>query len=131
MIRGIRKRFQGTASLQLAGHTYTPQELMQAFQEEIDSMVEAQRAEAARQAAVAAQHDVRARNVPLHRALENYVRAVWGNSATVLADFAYDQLKEQKKSTETKVNAAKKARATREARHTMGKRQKKAVAGKG
>jgi hypothetical protein len=104
---------------------------MQALQDEIDSIDAAGAAEAARQMAVAAQHAVRTRNVGLYRALENYVRALWGNSATVLGEFAYEQVKEPKKTTKAKAEAAAKAKATREARHTMGKRQKKSVTGKG
>lgn len=128
IVKAIGKRFSGP--LQLAGHAYTPQSLVRLFQDEIDTIDRVDAADAARTAAVARHRAVKARNHPLHRALEGYVRALFGNSAEALEEFGYERLKQGKKTVETKALAAEKGRATRTARHTMGKKQRKTVRGK-
>jgi hypothetical protein len=128
LIAGIRKRI-GPAPVMLAGTSYTRDELAQRFQDELDAMKVVEEASAARMVAVAKRNNVTARNKPVRRALEAHVRAMHGQNASVLGDFALEPLKEQKKKVDTKLEAQKKAKATREARGTMGPKAKKKIKG--
>jgi hypothetical protein len=130
LLRGIDKRFKGMRSLVLMGRNLTIDEIAQAFQEELDTMKAIGEAKAKHATAVLAHRNVTKRNRPLHRALEGYIRAAYGETLATLTDFGYGLLKVGRKSPGTKVEAAAKAKATREARHTMGKSQKKKVRGK-
>ncbi|HEX3344648.1 MAG TPA: hypothetical protein VHS09_08740, partial [Polyangiaceae bacterium] len=85
--------------------------------------------EAERRSAVARERVLKQRNKPILVALENLVRGLFGTDVTVLGAFALSAPKKQKKSAEVKVEAAKKARATRQVRRTMGKKQKKSAKG--
>jgi hypothetical protein len=57
------------------------------------------------------------------------VRNQFGNQADVLADFGLALPKARATKLETKVQAVVKGKATRQARHTMGKKQKASVKG--
>jgi hypothetical protein len=58
-----------------------------------------------------------------------YVKAAYGNSPDVLADFGIQTKARVPLTVDAKLTAAAKRAATRAARHTMGKRQKNAIKG--
>ena len=62
-------------------------------------------------------------------ALGSYVKATFGSSPDVLADFGLAPKARAQVTVETKAVAAAKRKATRAARHTMGPKQKKAITG--
>ncbi len=131
IIGGVEKHFTN-ASLVLAGQTFTAAQLIQFFQQDIDASDAADKARATWLQLVQAQEDSREKTAPVLRALKGQVFAQFGESqgaSATLADFGYSPRKVAQKTTVTKAEAAGKSLATREARHTMGKNQKKSVKG--
>jgi hypothetical protein len=128
-VQAIQKYLSGEKSIILAGSTYTPADLMK-FYEDWAALV----------GPVLAAHTqwkeaVVKRDTALHAveaidlALRDWLDGRFGRSSTVLADFGLAIAKKAKVGVKIKTQAVAKGAATRAARHTMGKRQKKAVKG--
>jgi hypothetical protein len=127
-IKALGARF-GASPLLLAGQSFTVSDLAQMLQDELDAMKGVRAAEAARTGAIAKERALKRRNKPILVALENLVRGLFGGDAAVLGEFALATPKKPRKAPEVKVEAAKKAKATRQVRKTMGRKQKKSVKG--
>jgi len=114
-------------SLKLGNVTYTAAAITKVLRAYVDAfdanIAEQAKAKSAHQAAVDA--DLAAS--PLVKLLDSFVRAMFGNDAEVLTDFGLAPRKAGTKTPAVLTQAAKKAAATRAARHTMGSVQKKSV----
>jgi hypothetical protein len=129
VIQGIRKNLQTASSLPLAGTTHTPATLTQLVQSRIDAANAVATARAGWLDAVAKYRALSAHVSLVVNGLRQYVINAFGEESPVLADFGFTPRKKAALTTEQKVARAKKAAATREARGTKGKVQKKAVKG--
>src|SRR5256885_12693022 len=132
VLAGTEKHFPPNASLTLAGATYTPAQLADLAKKDIAASDKATQTKAAWLTTVQVQRDMHAQVDPVFRAFRSVVIVQFGesqNAADVLADFCYTPAKPRNKNIAVKDAAAKKAKATRAARHTMGKRQKAKVRG--
>jgi hypothetical protein len=129
LIAGAAKHFTNMAQLTLLGGSFTPAELAAKLQSVVTLRSEVDAAKATTQAKLA----IETANMPALRALMSatvtYVKAVYGNSPDVLADFGIQTKVRVPLTVEAKVAAAAKRAATRAARHTMGKQQRKAIKG--
>jgi hypothetical protein len=128
-IAGTAKHFGNVTQVTMSGGSYTPAEITSTLQSlvDLDAAVDAARImTAVKVAAEAAQIPAAS---ALLSALRTYVRAIYGASPDVLADFGLAPKKQAQVSPETQVIAAAKRKATRAARHTMGPKQKKGVKG--
>jgi hypothetical protein len=125
LIAGTKKHFSTATSLAFGGSTFTPAQIEASLQTLSDLRTAVTTAKATTQAKVAAE----LAQAPALRgqmaAYVTYVKATFGNTPDVLADFG---LKPKKASTpltvDEKAEAAAKRAATRAARHTMGPVQK-------
>ncbi len=126
---GIQKHLLPTPSIPLGGSTYSPADLMKLLQGSIDSAKAADATKANWHSAVLAERALDAQLAPLLRELRQYAISVFGATSPVLADFGFAPPKHVTRTPEEKAVAAAKAKATRAARHTAGKKQKKAVKG--
>jgi hypothetical protein len=128
---GLSKHFpKGT--LVLAGTSYTPAALQKLLQGDIDASDASTQARAQWLDAVKVAHSTAASIDPVLRAISAQVQSQHGeaaNAETVLADFGYTPRRKVIKTVAVKAAAAAKSLATREARHTMGPRQKAKVVG--
>jgi hypothetical protein len=128
-IAGVTEHFGSVTQITLLGRSFTPAEISSVFQSlvDLDAAVDAARVTtAAKVAAEAAQlPSVSA----LVSAMRTYVRATYGTSPDVLADFGLTPKARVQVSPETQVVANAKRKATRAARHTMGPKQKKGIKG--
>jgi hypothetical protein len=130
-IAGANKHFpNGSQPLQVGGVTSTVAGvtgLMQAF---VDNRDAVEVSKAATKAKIETERVQSPAQLAVIRAFETVVRGTFGNSADVLADFGLAPPKARTPMTaEEKAVAAAKRKATRTARHTMGKNQKKSVQG--
>ncbi len=129
LLSGFSKYLGNQKSLMLGNATYTTTAVTKALQAFVDAyealVAEKAKEQSARQAALAAE----AAATPLVKLIGAYVRAVYGNNTEVLADFGLQPHKVAAKTPAVLVQASVKAKATRAARHTMGKAQKKGVTG--
>jgi len=129
VIVGIQKHLLTVPSLPLAGSTYTPADLVKLVQSRIDSAGAVATAGASWHATVAAHDALGTKLTPILRGLRQYVLNVFGETSPVLADFGFTAPKKRVLTPDEKAAAAVKAKATRKARNTMGKVQKKNVKG--
>jgi hypothetical protein len=130
---GIEKYFLSLPSLTLAGVSYSPADLTKLFQSGIDASLTSSNSKAKWLADVQVERNMFAKIDPVFRLFKSWVTTYLGDTqdaAQKLEDFAFTPRKARaKKTAATKAGAAVKAKATRTARHTMGKQQKKAVKG--
>jgi hypothetical protein len=127
IVGAIQEHLSGNVTF--SGVKYTPSQLAKMFQEGIDI---ADATDAARKqwaAAVAAERSNGTSLKGVQSSLRNYVAALYGDTSTEFADFGFTPRKVRTVDVATKAAAAEKRLATREARHTMGSRQKLKVTG--
>jgi hypothetical protein len=130
LIAGTKKHFPTTGSLVFGGATYTPAQIEASLQTLIDLRAAVDAAKATAKAKVAAEKTQSTPARTLMAAFEAFVKVTFGNAPDVLADFGLTPKKVPTPLTpQEKVVATAKRAATRAARHTMGKVQKKAVKG--
>jgi hypothetical protein len=130
LIAGTNKHFPTTSSLAFGGGTFTPAEVEASLQTLSDLRTAVNDAKTATKAKLA---DEQAQAPSLRTQMSayvTYVKATFGNSPDVLADFGLTPNKVKAPLTlDQKAAAAAKRTATRAARHTMGSKQKKGVKG--
>jgi hypothetical protein len=129
MIQGIEKHLSGESEIALAGETYTPKRLIMLIQSQTDSIADVAATKAAHVDAVKSNRAVSAKVTKTVRGLRNYVLNKFGEQSGPLADFGFAPPKAATRTSEEKALAAKKGKATRDARGTKGKQQKKGIKG--
>jgi hypothetical protein len=131
LITGTNKHYpNGSEELAFGGATRTVSALTQLLQSFVDLRTAVVASQAATRAKVEAE---RTQAPPLLVVIDEYlafVRATFGKSPDALADFGLSPRKARTPPTaEKRLTAVAKRKATRVARHTMGKVQKKDVKG--
>jgi hypothetical protein len=124
MIDGFNKHGQTINTLLVRGTTYKPADIVIILQARLATAKAVDSARSTWQAAVAADRDERAKTKTFVSGIRQALLVAFADSIDVLADFGLSPRKKAVVSPETRAAAAVKAKATREARHTMGKKQK-------
>ena len=124
LIAAIPKYF-GAQPLVVASTTYTAAELVAIFQRELDAILAIAVADAARAAVIAKERAAKRGNRRIHAAFRMIVEAMFSESLATLADFGYRAARKRKIKAETLALGLEKAKKTRAARGTMGKKQRK------
>jgi len=127
VILAIPKYLANVGNMTLAGHPYAAADLVKLFQSRIDLVDAAAAAHAKWIDAVKADRDQVAQTAVVVRAFKDLLRSMFSTQTETLADFGLTPRKVTKKSVDTKAQAVAQSKATREARSTKGKVQKKAV----
>jgi hypothetical protein len=129
LIAGADKHLPKATQVALVGSSFTPDQIASKLQMLVDLRSDVESAQATAKAKIA----VETANTPALRtfmsALVSYVKAAYGTSPDVLADFGISPKARTPLTVEAKAAAVAKSAATRAARHTMGTRQKKGVKG--
>ena len=129
LIAGVSKHLTTTTPVVLLGSSSTPTEITTKLQSIVSLRADVDAAKAATKAKLA----VEAADMPSLRIFMNafvtYVKAAYGASPDVLADFGIHPKPRAPLTIQAKAAAAAKRASTREARHTMGTKQKAAVKG--
>ena len=130
LIAGINKNYAAGTKVTIAGVQYTAAQLTSALQALVTLLTDVTTAEAVYKAKLAAETAQAPPILALVQATKAYVRATVGNQPDVLVDYGMLPRKPRTPLTVAeKAAAVVKRNATREARHTMGKKQKKAITG--
>ena len=131
LIIGANKHFpNGSQQLQVGGATFTVTGLTALLQSFVDSRAAVEASKAATKAKVQAEGVQAPSQLAVIRAFETLVRGTFGSSADVLADFGLAPPKAPvTRTAEEKAVSAAKSAATRAARGTKGKIQKKDIKG--
>ena len=130
LVAGIKKHLSNVSSLAFGNGTFTPAQVEASIQTLINLRTAVEDAKAATKAKLAAES---AQAAPLRNqmtAFVAFVKATYGNTPDVLADFGLKPNKARAPLTiSQKAAASAKRVATRAARHTMGSQQKKDIKG--
>ena len=130
LIAGANLHMSGITNVTLNNVLYTPSTLLAFLQSYVDLFDSVQAAKATYVDKLKTQRTLAPPLRLIVAAFVAYVRAAFGSSPEVLNDFGLKPHKAKTPPTaEQKVKAAVKAKATRAARHTLGKRQKLAIHG--
>ncbi len=130
-ITGVNKHYpNGSQQVLVGGATFTVTALTKVLQDLVDNREAVEAARATLLAKVQYERTQAPSELAVFRAFETVVRGTFGNSADALADFGLAPPKTRVPLTsEQQAVAAAKRAATRKARGTMGKNQKKTVKG--
>jgi hypothetical protein len=126
---GIAKRLAQLPFLVLNGVKYEPAKLAQMFRDQVARQDAAQRAYTEFRDLAGKARKGNQVLASLRRSLRTFVILQNGEKPEVLVDFGFAATKKGYKSTDVKEKAAEKAKLTRAARNTLGKRQKAKIKG--
>jgi hypothetical protein len=130
LIAGAEKHLANTTQIVLSGSLYTPAQVTAKLQQVVTLRNDVDAAKASTKTKVAVEKAESPALRTFMSALVTYVKAAYGTSPDVLADFGVHAPKQHTPLTvEAKTAAAAKRAATRAARHTMSPKKKKAVKG--
>jgi hypothetical protein len=129
ILLAIPKNLSRMSTILLAGEEFTPETLVQFFEQQIALLDDATTAKAVLAQKVAAIKANKATKGPVLKAFNNLVLSAFETQPATLAEFNVVARKVPTVPTNIKALAVAKHKATREARHTMGKRQREAVKG--
>jgi hypothetical protein len=129
LIAGTAKHLTSTTQVALLGGSFTPDQITSKLQLLVTLRSDVDASKATTKAKIASE----AAQLPALRAFmsafESFVKAAYGSSPDVLADFGISPKARTPLTVEAKAAAAAKRAATRAARHTLGTNQKKAIKG--
>ena len=129
LVAGAEKHLTSTTQVPLLGSSYTPAQVTSTLQTLVTLRSDVDASKASTKAKIANE----ATQMPSLRAFmsafEAYVRAAFGSSPDVLADFGIAPKTRAPLTVEAKAAAAAKRASTRAARHTLGTKQRKAIKG--
>jgi hypothetical protein len=128
-ITAIKQYVTGNTTVTLEGTAYNAQQIVAVYQASIDTRTAVTSQRTALTAAIAQRTQADALRETIDVALEHWVENSQGSKSQAMGVFGYAGPKSPPRTLKSKVVAADKAAATREARHTMGKNQKKQVKG--
>jgi hypothetical protein len=126
---GTNKHLAGSTQVLVAGGAFTPAQVVEKLQALAKLRTDVDAAKASTKAKLAAE---KANMAPLRTFMDafvTFVKAAYGTSPDVLADFGLHPKARTPQTVQTKAASAAKRAATRAARHTMGSKQKKSVKG--
>ena len=128
-IGGLQAYYQADDTFDLPNGLMTRDEVITELQKFITAAEATKASNKVWRADVQAERAVELEVAPVKRGVRNIVTAKFGEDGAELLQFGLEPRKPPKKSAETKAEAVVKMRATRQARGTMGKDQKKDIHG--
>jgi hypothetical protein len=128
-LRALASYVDGKATIAINGRKLALAEVRAIFEESLDSRAELARQRAVVKAAMARRAKAEAARREAERALKAWVGNEFGIASKEAIDFGYPPAKKPEISVEAKALAVARRQATREARRTMGRRQKEGIRG--
>jgi hypothetical protein len=128
---GIGTEIPAKTSVNIGGKAWTQAQLAQVFTTAVSAVGAVTAAKAQLQQLVASQGVAIQAAQTLLQELRQYAETQWGKGSPVLAAFGFVVTQPKQKSSATKAIAAAKSLLTRQARGTLGARQKQAVTANG
>jgi len=129
MIDGFNRHGSLIGSLLIDGRQLKPADVVQVVQARLDASKAVEADKATWQSAVKANKDERAKTRVFMTQVRQALLVMFASSIDILADFGLTPRKQRAPKPPAKVAAAQKAKATREARGTKGKKQKAKIKG--
>jgi hypothetical protein len=129
LVDGLTKHAGVLSSLFVKGTLMATSDIIALIKTRIDSSDRVEQTKAAWQQAVQADRNLRANTRTVVNGVRQGLQVAFVDSADTLADYGLKPRKVPVLTTQQKVAATSKAKATRAARHTMGSRQKAQIKG--
>jgi hypothetical protein len=129
VIKALTATFGPNDKMSLLGKVYTRDQLVAIFRNALDLDLAADHAERLWHISLKQAGDAARELRPVRNALKQQLQAQWGKTSPRLVPFSFLGKEAKKPSPPTVVAAVVARRATREARHTMGPKQKKRIKG--
>lgn len=126
---GLLEFYQPDDVFQMSTGTYTRDELITEFQQFVSAAQNTKDSNAQWRSDIQTERQLEVHVKVLRKGVKGIVAARFGDTAAQLLKFGFTLPKPRKKSAKTKAAAVQKGLATREARQTMGKVQKKDIKG--
>jgi hypothetical protein len=127
LVNGILANLGNETSFPMGGQSYPREDLIAQFQQRIAAAEKTKASKNLWHADVQSERKVVAAVAPLRKAMQKYLQGRYGDGSTKLGEFGFKPVKPRKVSAKTKATSAVKAEATKVARNTVGKNQRKAV----
>jgi hypothetical protein len=127
-ITGVKKNSLGLASITVDTVPYTPPQIIAIYQADLDAQAAVATARTALAAVMAKAKPLRVTTAPFDKAFRRYVEGTYGSAPDLMSDFGVVIKVAAPRTAAQKAAAAAKAKATRALRHTMGSKQKAAIA---
>jgi hypothetical protein len=129
LIDGVTKHLSQIDSLTVGSQKVAPADIVKILQTRIDAAHAVVAADAAQSAAVKKERDERAKTKKFVSSFRRMVSGMFSESPDTLAEFGLKTPRVGKLSADEKAAAVARNKATREARHTLGKKQKLEITG--
>jgi len=127
LVTGILANLADVTTFPIGGGSYSREELIARFQEGIAAAEKTKASKNQWHLDVQSERQAQAAVRALRKAMQRYLQGRYGSDSAKLGEFGFAPSKPRKTSAKTKATAAVKAKATRVARNTVGKVQRKAV----
>src|SRR5258708_13072153 len=124
LLKGIQTELNDVTSFMINQIVVRKQSLMERFQAAIDAAEKTKTDRTALHASVAAERTLQLEVAPLRKGLKRFLESRYGNSSAELQKFGLTPAKVPQRPAATKATGVTKAKATRVARGTKGKKQK-------
>src|SRR5258708_5940801 len=129
LLKGIETELKDVTSFLINQIVFTKQSLMERFQARIDAAEKTNADRTALHTSVAAERTLQLEVMPLRKGLKRFLESRYGNSSAELQKFGLTPAKVPQRRAATKPTGVTKAKATRVARGTKGKKQKANIKG--
>ena len=127
-INGVKKNSLGLASITVDTVPYSPPQILAIYQADLDAQTAVATARTALAAVMAKAKPLRVTTAAFDKAFKRYVEGTYGSAPDLMNDFGVVIKVAAPRTAVQKAAAAAKAKATRALRHTMGSKQKAAIA---
>jgi hypothetical protein len=127
LVAGMLASYGPTATFTIRGVTYSRDQLVQRFQQRIAAAEQTKSSKNAWHADVQSERQVDIDVRLFREGMRSHLEATLGKDSANLRDYGFSPRKPRTKTVKVKAQALAKAAATRAARQTMGKKQRKAI----
>ena len=129
LVAGINAELANVTDYVINGVAFSKAELIAQFQGRVDAAQTTKKARTALQVAVAAEREMQVEAAPLRAGFKGYLSSRFGKNSPELQKFGFAPAKKPQKPVASKAAGIAKGQATRQARHTTGKKAKLKVKG--
>jgi hypothetical protein len=128
-LAALKGNVPAKSQIEIDGKAYKPSDLIAIFQASLDTRAALIKSRAQAKVDLAARGAAEGNRNAIEPGLKSWVTGKFGATSNEALEFGYAPRKTATKSAETKATAARLAEATREARGTMGKKERLKVKG--
>lgn len=129
IIDGFNQHYKPSQVISINGSQKKVAEVVQRIQNVVDLAKRSANAQATWRETVRVEREGTKAIASTVRAVRNIIAGAFGENSKQLLDFGFTPRKQTKTTVEVKAEAVKKLRSTREARHTMGAKEKRKIKG--